>query len=149
MKKAFKTFLHNFIRCGITGWCMEILFTSLDSFRRRDMKLRGNTSVWMFPIYGCAAFLAPLGRLLSKKSVWVRGLTYMSLIFSTEYITGSLLSRRTLCPWDYGRSRWNIKRLIRLDYAPFWFLAGLLFEGLTSPAAKDRTDNGPVLSNSH
>nr|WP_318684818.1 hypothetical protein [uncultured Acetatifactor sp.] len=133
MKNSVKNFLHNFILCGITGWCMEILFTSLDSFRRRDMKLMGNTSIWMFPIYGCAAFLAPIGKLLRKKPIWLRGLTYTGLIFSTEYITGSLLSRRTLCPWDYKRSRWNVNRYIRLDYAPFWFFAGLLFEKLTSP----------------
>lgn len=132
MQKTLKNFFHNFMLCGVTGWCMEIIFTSLDSLRRRDMKLRGNTSIWMFPIYGCAAFLAPIGRLLRSKPFWVRGLAYMNLIFSMEYLTGSLLSRRTMCPWDYGRSRWNINRYIRLDFAPFWFGAGLLFEKLTS-----------------
>lgn len=132
MKHFFKTFLHNFLVCGVTGWCMEITFTALDSLRRRDWKLMGNTSVWMFPIYGLGAFLAPVGRLLRKKPVWLRGLTYMSLIFSAEFITGTLLQKKSLCPWDYSKSPWNVKRLIRLDYAPFWFGAGLLFEKLTS-----------------
>lgn len=132
MKTSLKTFLHNFLVCGVTGWCMEITFTALDSLRRRDMKLKGNTSVWMFPIYGLGAFLAPVGRLLRSRPVWVRGLTYMILIFSAEFITGTLLRKKSLCPWDYGRSSWNVKRLIRLDYAPFWFGAGLLFERLTS-----------------
>ncbi len=112
---------------------MEILFTSMDSLRRRDMTLRGNTSLWMFPIYGSAAVLAPLSRLLAGKSPWRRGLAYMGLIFSAEYFSGIYLGRHRLCPWDYRRSRWNIRRVIRLDYAPFWFFAGLLFEHLLSP----------------
>lgn len=132
MQEFFSTFFKNFVRCGIIGWCMEIIFTSLNSLRRRNMRLQGTTSIWMFPIYGCAAFLAPVSRLLKSRPVWVRGITYMSLIFSAEYLTGALLQRRSLCPWDYYRSRWNIKRLIRLDYAPYWFAAGLLFERILS-----------------
>lgn len=128
MKNIISKFTMNFLRCGIIGWCMEIIFTSVDSLRRRDLKLKGNTSIWMFPIYGCAAFLAPIGRLLHRRPFWLRGLAYMSLIFSTEYFTGRFLSKRNLCPWDYGRCRYHINRLIRLDYAPFWFGAGLLFE---------------------
>lgn len=133
MKKNLPVFFHNFLKCGLTGWCMEILFTSLNSLRRRDMTLRGITSVWMFPIYGCAAALSPVSRLLKRSPFWFRGLTYMSLIFSAEYLTGRLLEKKTLCPWNYSRSRWNIRNLIRLDYAPFWFGAGLLFERILRP----------------
>lgn len=61
----------------------------------------------------------------------------MSLIFSVEYITGILLKCRSLCPWDYYRSRWNIGRVIRLDYAPYWFGAGLLFEKVVTPSNKN------------
>lgn len=125
-------FCKNFLKCGVIGWCMEIIFTSLDSLRRRDMRLKGNTSIWMFPIYGSAALLAPVSRLLHNRPRWMRGLTYMSLIFSAEYLTGSLLDHKQLCPWDYCRSRWNVNRYIRLDFAPFWFAAGLLFESVLS-----------------
>lgn len=135
MKQALSTFLKNFLKCGLTGWCMEILFTSMGALRRRDMTLRGVTSLWMFPIYGCAAMLSPLSLLLRAKPLWTRGLAYMSLIFSGEYITGKLLTKQKSCPWDYGRSRWNIGRVIRLDFAPCWFGAGLLFERLLSPAS--------------
>ena len=128
MKPKLPLFVKNFLRCGLTGWCMEIFFTSLDSLRRRDYKLKGNTSVWMFPIYGCAALFAPIHTLLCRKPFWVRGLTYMSLIFSGEYISGRILSKHSMCPWDDGRSKWNIHRVVRLDYAPVWFGAGLLFE---------------------
>ena len=120
--------LKSFLRCGLSGWCFEIIFTALGSFRNRDLTLMGKTSLWMFPIYGSAAFLKPFFKLLKGKNIFQRGLTYMSLIFSTEYLSGRLLSRHKACPWDYGRSRWHVQRLIRLDYAPFWFGAGLLFE---------------------
>lgn len=139
MKYRFTTFYKNFLKCGLAGWCMEIVFTSLDALRRRDMTLKGNTSLWMFPIYGCAAVLAPLSRLLRKKPAWTRGLAYMGMFFSMEYLTGILLGKRSSCPWDYGKSRWNVNRVIRLDFAPFWFCAGFLFERLLSPETKRKT----------
>ena len=136
MRHTITIFVKNFIKCGLTGWCLEIVFTAMNALRRRDMTLRGSTSLWMFPIYGSASILAPVSRRLRTKPVWMRGLTYMSLFFTAEYLTGTLLTKRRLCPWDYGRSRWNISRVIRLDFAPCWFGAGLLFERLlSSPAA--------------
>jgi uncharacterized membrane protein len=123
-------FLHNFIHCGLLGWCLEIIFTSFAAFRRRDLRLPGITSIWMFPIYGLAAFLAPLSRLMKNRSVTFRGLVYTGLIFTAEFLTGKLLARRELCPWNYERSKWNIGGVIRLDYAPCWFVSGLLFEKL-------------------
>lgn len=137
MKKTLVTFMKNFMKCGLIGWCMEIVFTSLHSLRRRDMTLKGVTSIWMFPIYGCAAVISPLSRLLQKKPAWLRGFTYMSMIFSTEYLTGRLLTRHRLCPWDYSKSKWNINRVIRLDYAPYWFGAGLLFERLLTSSSSE------------
>ena len=132
-----KKFVSNFLRCGLVGWCMEIIFTALNSLRRRDFRLQGTTSIWMFPIYGCAAFLEPISRHLKSRPVWLRGLTYMTLIFSTEFLTGFWLQRHSICPWDYKRSRFNIKRIIRLDYAPCWFAAGLFFEWLLHIAPSD------------
>lgn len=128
--KIFKNLGRGFLICGVAGWCMEIVFTALGSLRRRELKLRGTTSLWMFPIYGSAVLLAPFMKLLRQKPLWFRGLAYMTLIFSAEHTAGSLLSRRKLCPWDYYHSRFHISRFIRLDYAPNWFVAGLLFERL-------------------
>lgn len=124
----------NFFRCGILGWAMEIFWTGLHSFRVRDPKLTGTSSLWMFPIYGCAAFLAPLMRRLRRYAFWQRGLIYMSLIYLAEYISGSLLNQRGMCPWNYGRSPFQIREVIRLDFAPLWFLTGLLFERMISPS---------------
>ena len=42
--------LRDFLRCGMAGWCLEILFTSVEAGMRGDPKLRGTTSVIMFPI---------------------------------------------------------------------------------------------------
>ena len=41
-----------------------------------------------------------------------------------------------MCPWDYSRARSNIQGVIRLDYAPVWFLTGLLYERLLQKEAK-------------
>ena len=130
-----KLFIKNFLKCGLTGWCMEILFTSLNALRSRDKTLTGHTSLWMFPIYGCAALLSPVCRILKEKSVWTRGLAYMCLIFSAEYISGKLLFSKNLCPWDYSGSRFQVSRVIRLDYAPYWFIAGLFFERLLASSS--------------
>lgn len=127
-----KKLIHNFLHCGILGWCLEITFTALDSFRRRQFTLKGITSIWMFPIYGMASFLAPLFHLLKGKSILLRGFSYATCIFLGEYVTGRLLKKRGLCPWDYSKSKWNVDGVIRLDYTPCWFVAGLLFERLVN-----------------
>lgn len=142
-------FIHDFLRCGLTGWCLEITFTALSSLRRRNLRLTGTTSLWMFPIYGCAAFLHPLFKLMRKGPLFLRGLTYMTLIFSVEFLSGRFLRRRKLCPWNYERSRYNIGKVIRLDYAPFWFSAGLLFEHmLCHTQLQDETPGIPSRTNS-
>lgn len=120
----------NFIKCGVCGWCMELLWTGFLAFRRREMKLFGRSSIWMFPIYGMAALIAPIYRHLRDKSIWLRGSIYAICIFTVEFITGSYLEKRNLCPWNYSDCKYNYKGLIRLDYAPLWFLAGLFFEKL-------------------
>ena len=117
-----------FLHCGIAGWCIEILFTACKSLQRHDFQLVGTTSLWMFPIYGSAAFLTPVMRRMKDASFLMRGLVYMSCIFLGEYVSGILLKRQDLCPWDYSKSPFNIQSVIRLDYAPVWFLVGLFFE---------------------
>lgn len=131
--------IKNFFKCGICGWCLEIMFTAFESFRKREMCLKGNTSIWMFPIYGCGALIHPLSRLLKNISAMKRGIIYTFAIFLVEFLTGSYLKEREICPWDYSRARYNIKGVIRLDYALWWFLTGLLFETvLDTPNRKFR-----------
>lgn len=135
MKKLFPLpFFKNFIKCGIAGWCMEILFTALGSLRRREMPLMGQTSLWMFPIYGSAAFFKPVFLLFRRFPVLVRGTFYAAAIFAAEFVSGRFLTRHRLCPWNYARHKWHVDGLIRLDFFPFWFTAGLLYERILASA---------------
>lgn len=129
------------MKCGIAGWCMEVMFTSVESMLSHDWRLMGRTSLLMFPIYGCGALLAPIGTMvdrwigevpLSSKDRMIRhGMLYMVLIFTAEYLSGMWLKSKGICPWDYSSSQTNVNGLIRLDFAPLWFGAGLLFEQIT------------------
>ncbi len=127
-----KNLCKNFFRCGILGWCLEIIFTALQSLRKRQPSLMGTTSLWMFPIYGLGCLFGPLYRFLSRFPTWLRGLFYTGGIFGVEYLTGRALDKRQMCPWDYHNSHWQIRNVIRLDYAPCWFITGLLMERLSA-----------------
>ena len=118
----------DFLKCGILGWCLEILVSGAEALRRQDKTLTCHTSLWMFPIYGCACLIGPVYRILKHLPQTVRGLIYMTGIFSVEYATGRFLDKKGQCPWSYQKSPWNISHVIRLDFAPAWFLIGLLFE---------------------
>ena len=131
----------DFLKCGITGWCLEVIFTSVESILNHDWRLMGRTSLLMFPFYGCGALLGPLGSLADR---WIgeselrvtdrmirHGMIYMVLIFTAEYTSGSFLRARGICPWDYTGKSANVDGLIRLDFAPLWFGVGLLFEQIT------------------
>ena len=80
-----------FFICGLTGWCMEILFTSLGGLLRGDLLLNGHTSIWMFPIYGLAAVIGPLSVRLRHWPVLLRGCFYGAGIMLVEFISGSIL----------------------------------------------------------
>lgn len=109
---------------------MEVCFTGMGAALQRDSSATATTYLWMHPIYGATAlgleFLHDRLRFLPRP---VRALAYTAVIFGAEFTTGWLL-RKGLgrCPWDYSGHGWNVKGLIRLDYAPFWYVAGLLFE---------------------
>lgn len=130
MKKRFGS---NFILCGLCGWCMECLWTGIDSlFHQKDKgkELWCRTSLWMFPIYGLAAFFSPLCLKIKNKGTALRGFIYTICIYAAEFATGSFLKKYKACPWDYSKSKFNVKGIIRLDYFPAWFAAGLFFERL-------------------
>lgn len=123
---------NKFILCGAIGWCLEIFWTGLGSLKKGKRKLMGQSSLWMFPIYGCAAIISPLSRLYRNCNFLLRGLIYMFHIFLGEYIFGSMLKKKDMCPWDYSASKYHVNGVIRLDYAPVWFLTGLLYEKILS-----------------
>ncbi len=146
MKTAYKIkeLGKNFFKCGIAGWCLEVIFTSVGSMAAHDWRLMGSTSLLMFPIYGLGALLSPIGQVVDR---WLQirpgevlaaadrilrhGMLYMVLIFMAEYLFGMLLKAGGVCPWDYSGLHSNVDGLIRLDFAPLWFITGLLFEQIT------------------
>ncbi|WP_027340136.1 putative ABC transporter permease [Halonatronum saccharophilum] len=118
-----------FIIYGMLGWCLEIFWTGFNSLLAGSPDLRGWTYLWMFPIYGLAILLEPIYLRIRGYNFLLRGGIYTLLIFSIEYLTGWLLLNTIgICPWDYTGKAYSVHGLIRLDYAPLWFLVGLLFE---------------------
>ena len=140
--------LDHFLVYGVIGWCAEIVWTAAHDFltgSRVDpvdpsmkvpltpperWRLSGSTYLWMFPLYGAGGLLfEPLHDALRLHPWPLRGLTWMVLIFLVEYASGWALRRLTgRCPWDYTYARFNVDGLIRLDYAPVWFVFGLILE---------------------
>ena len=107
---------------------MEVFWTGLGSLKGKDYKLSSNTSLWMFFIYGMVVFLEPFFRLTASVNFLLRGLVYASLILAAEFVTGMMLKRASICPWDYSTTRFHVKGVIRMDYIPVWAAAGLIFE---------------------
>lgn len=121
--------MEHFIIYGLLGWCIEIIWTGLGSLINGDVSLTAKTYLWMFPIYGLAIFFEPVHDRIRLWPVLARGCIWMMLCFTVEYFTGwGLRNILGSVPWDYSRSPYNVDGLIRLDYAPAWFVAGLLFE---------------------
>jgi len=120
--------LIRFILYGAIGCLMEVFWTGMGSLMNKDYKLRSTTSIWMFFIYGMVVFLEPIYLLMQSFPIVLRGIIYALCIFMGEYIIGGGLKRVDLCPWDYTHCRYNVQGVIRLDYAPAWFAAGLIFE---------------------
>ncbi|MGO1367907.1 MAG: putative ABC transporter permease [Senegalia sp. (in: firmicutes)] len=84
----------------------------------------------MIFIYGSGAFLEKIHDLIREKNIIIRGGLWVVLILSIELITGFLLQKLIgVCPWDYtGSSPYALFGLIRIDYIPYWFVLGLIFE---------------------
>ena len=119
----------HFVIYGIVGWCLEIIWTGAGSLLNGDVCLTATTYLWMFPIYGLVTLFEPLHDAIRLWPMWERGTVWMLLYFAVEYFTGWVLSVLIgTIPWDYSSVAFNIQGLIRLDYAPAWFVAGLLFE---------------------
>ncbi|MDC0712376.1 hypothetical protein POL68_28190 [Stigmatella sp. ncwal1] len=129
--------LGRFIVYGLMGLCIECCFTSVMDLAtgEGDLRLKGYSYLWMHPIWGATLLLAEvlmgwLKRLRLRR--FTRAFIAMAASFTIEYVTGALLVVAVgRCPWDYSASPWNVHGLIRLDYAPLWFLCGLTCEPLT------------------
>ena len=126
MKRGF---FSNFLLCGCIGWSMECLLSGICSVvKGNDPKLPCETTLWMFPIYGLAAFIRPVYQCIKHCNVFIRGGIYSLGFYFVEYFSGCWLKKRHACSWDYSKCRKNIKGVICLDYYPIWFFLGLFYE---------------------
>ncbi|MBC8060506.1 MAG: hypothetical protein H7Y18_07555 [Clostridiaceae bacterium] len=119
-----------FVIYGMVGLCMELFWTGMGSLMNGNLRLIGQSNIWMFFIYGLAVFLEPIHIMLVNLPVLLRGGIYTLLIFITEYFTGWLLQLGIgICPWCYVDAL-NVNNLITLSFIPIWFIVGILFEKL-------------------
>jgi uncharacterized membrane protein len=130
--------LGRFAVYGLVGWCIECCFTSVVDLATGagDLRLMGYSYLWMHPIWGVGLLLGEhlsLALHRARLSRATRAFVGMAVCFAVEYSTGALLVALIgRSPWDYSASPWNVHGLIRLDYAPFWWLCGWVYEPLAS-----------------
>jgi Putative ABC-transporter type IV len=118
--------LCRYVSYGLAGWAVDSLFVAARTGRRRP------TSLVNVPVYGLAQPLfEPLHDRLRRRGVALRAAAYGVGILGVEYASGQLL-RGVIgrAPWDYGRARFAVDGLVRLDYLPLWAAYGLGLERL-------------------
>jgi hypothetical protein len=123
---------------GVLGWGIEVCYTATRDrlTGRGDDRLRGESYIWMAPIYAAGGLAGErIGRALARRPWWQRGLAYAATFWAVEAASGELLRRAVGdVPWgeDYRRHGDNLGRgLIRLSYLPNWAAAGLALEQVT------------------
>ncbi|MCL5018429.1 MAG: hypothetical protein M1416_01530 [Candidatus Pacearchaeota archaeon] len=121
-----------FILFGFFGVALEVFCTSLSSFKNKknDICLKGNSSIWMFFVYGFVYFIVLFVlNYFSDFHILLRGFAYMILFYSLEFTSGLFLKRCRVIPWNYSSdTKYNYKGIVRLDFAPLWFIGGLFSE---------------------
>jgi len=115
-----------FLVYGFAGWAVDSLFVAARTGRGRT------SSLVNVPVYGLAQPLfEPVHDRLRRRRVALRGSVYGVGILCVEYASGRLLRRLVgRAPWDYGRARFAVDGLVRLDYLPLWAAFGLGLERL-------------------
>lgn len=124
-----KDMLKRYLIYGLLGWNIEVIWTGFHSLLSGDWNMQGVTSLWMFFVYGLAVFvLEPIHDIIHHWRWPFRGVIWVVLIWGIEYASGLLLTEIIgVSPWYYT-GRFAIDGLVRIDYAPAWFVAGLVFE---------------------
>lgn len=113
----------------LQSWRVKNLMPDPPIPERRDPRAVGYTFLWMIPIYALLAFVEPMSRWMADMAWFVRGMAYLVFIWLCEYFTGMLIKKITgHCPWDYSYSKFSFQGYIRWDFAPLWFIFGLIVE---------------------
>lgn len=127
----WKEVIFFYILFGILGVALEVFGFSILNFRRKkDKSLKGYSSLWMFFIYGMFYFILLLvTTYFLKYNFLIRGLIYIVLIYTLEFSSGYILKKFHALPWNYShKHRHHLKGLICLEFAPVWFIEGLIAE---------------------
>lgn len=124
--------LTRFVIFGCLGILWEVTFGAIKGIVfKRNFDLRGESSLWMFPIYGLVGFIYPIiAHQTVNLSWWWRGIVYMIVIYIFEYLFGALLARIGVKAWHYTGKLAVFKGRLNLAYAPLWFFLGLGIEWL-------------------
>jgi uncharacterized membrane protein len=122
------TLILGFIFIGIT---MEVVATSImDFIKYRDPRLKGETYLWMLPVYAVVPYIYMFVTSTFKDSGWiVKGFIYMIAFYLLELMAGLIIKALVgVSPWNYKDYRFHFKEVICLEYAPVWFIYGVVGE---------------------
>ena len=121
---------YKYVAYGTLGLTLEVFYTGFLSLLRNDFTLEGTSYIWMFFIYGLAVLAEPIHDRIRGKNFIIRGFIYIILIYTIEFIAGSVLMYTVgKCPWDYtGLGINSIKSIISIEFIPVWFILGLILE---------------------
>jgi hypothetical protein len=120
---------------AVLGWGIEVCFTALKDLVTGvgDERLKGESYVWMAPIYGIGGLAGEVvGSTLKDRTMIERAAAYAVTFWAVEAATGEAL-RRAIgdVPWGEGYRGHADQRgdgLIRLAWGPNWAIAGLALE---------------------
>ena len=117
-----------FIFIGVT---MEIVCTSvMDFIKNRDPILKGESYLWMLPIYTAVPYIYVfIQNALPNMVWWHKGFVYMIAFYLLELSAGFIIKAIIgSSPWNYKNYRFHFMEVICLEYAPVWFIYGIVGE---------------------
>ena len=110
---------------------MKVIATSImDFIKYRDPRLKGETYLWMLPVYAVVPYIYLFVTSTFKDSGWiVKGFIYMIAFYLLELMAGLIIKALVgVSPWNYKDYRFHFKEVICLEYAPVWFIYGVVGE---------------------
>jgi uncharacterized membrane protein len=84
----------------------------------------------MLPVYAVVPYIYIFVQSTFPDIGWlVKSLVYMLAFYLLELIVGLLIKAIVgVSPWNYKNYRFHFKEVICLDYAPVWFIYGIVGE---------------------
>lgn len=126
------------LKFATLGVATEIVFTagcdvvnSLKEGQKVNLKLKGFSYIWMFPIYGLIPILGDyLLPFIQSYFFLLRWFIIGLIILLIEYLSGWIIQKLTgRCPWHYETGL-HVHHLIRIDFLPFWMVFAGIIEWL-------------------